>query len=178
MRIINVSEIGERINALRIKMGATALIEATGISRQALYRLSKGLVPNPGIKTLAAIAHAGGVSLEYLLMDTNAHKAEQGITFTEEYLKKRGIAAPLLYTITDDTMYPTYKRGDQVLVNTDMKETEGLNLVKIDGRKFVRRVEHSGSKLHLISDNAQYSNQTLNQNKVDIIGQIVLSIAE
>lgn len=69
-------ELGGRIQSVRKaqKMSLKQLAQTVGISEQSLIKIEKGTVDNPGFNTVAAIADALHVSLDYL------HKGSVGLT--------------------------------------------------------------------------------------------------
>ena len=71
-----MDELGRRIQDLRKRQGISlkGLAQKIDLSEQALIAIEKGKVANPGFNTIASIAGALDVSLDYL------HKGSQGLT--------------------------------------------------------------------------------------------------
>ena len=67
-----MSQLGSRIRTLRFAKDIKSkdLAEEAGISEQALNALERGRVENPGFLTVARIAEALDVSMEYLYKGT------------------------------------------------------------------------------------------------------------
>jgi transcriptional regulator with XRE-family HTH domain len=60
---------GERIKDCRSKIGMTQqeLADAVGISRNSLFRIEKSAVPNMTVYTAMRIAHALGITMDFLV---------------------------------------------------------------------------------------------------------------
>jgi len=178
MEKINIEEIGHRISLLKRAIGTDVLADRSRVSRPALSRIANGKVPNPGIKTLASIAIAAEVDFKDLLFgDKDDSEMEQDVSFSESYMKKLGIKESLIYTISDDTMSPTLNKNDLLLINTAVTTRDGLNLIIINGRQYVRRIEHTANEIYVNSDNKAYRDEVRLYSDVKIVGEVVLRVS-
>jgi phage repressor protein C with HTH and peptisase S24 domain len=87
----------------------------------------------------------------------------------------------LLETASGESMDPTIRNGNIMLVDTADRDCRslGIYLLEVGGDRLVRRVQrkHDGS-LTLISDNATYEHDTLNKESAEVtevIGRVVWS---
>ena len=71
-----MSELGERIQEVRKAQGINLknLAQTVGLSEQAIIAIEKGKVENPGFYTIAVIADALNISLDFL------YKGNEGLT--------------------------------------------------------------------------------------------------
>ena len=78
---------------------------------------------------------------------------------------------------TDEAMAPTIAQGEIAIIDDRASlSSSGIYVVSVQGKVFIRRVEHKINGLHLMTDNEHYSNEQLNQEdskKVEVIGKVV-----
>lgn len=78
---------------------------------------------------------------------------------------------------TDEAMAPTIAQGEIAIIDDRASlSSSGIYVVSVQGKVFMRRVEHKINGLHLMTDNEHYSNEQLNQEdskKVEVIGKVV-----
>ena len=104
------------------------------------------------------------------------------IAFREDWL--RSITnAPLdqlaVITVDGDSMEPTLRQGDSVLVDFGQKRPQrkdGIYVIRTDGGLQIKRlqVEVAEGKLSILSDNKQYDAQrSVSPNDVAVVGRVI-----
>lgn len=86
-----------------------------------------------------------------------------------------------LIRVSGDSMYPTLRDGDVILVNQSpsQQDTDGICVMRVNGVLLVKRLQFlPGGQISVISDNATYKPWTLDTSKmaegdVAIIGRVV-----
>ncbi|MGE4537633.1 MAG: helix-turn-helix transcriptional regulator [Desulfovibrio sp.] len=105
-------------------------------------------------------------------------------SFRWEFLKRRGSPDSMrLYLPKGDSMEPTIKEGDMVLVDTSQTTptTGQLALVRVDKDLMIKRVERVPGKVILMSDNSKYSPIEItpdNEDQAQIYGRMVWACRE
>jgi phage repressor protein C with HTH and peptisase S24 domain len=78
--------------------------------------------------------------------------------------------------VSGDSMEPTFSYNDIVFINrakTDINRG-GIFTIRTEAGLFIKRVQKRlDGKLDVISDNAVYNTQTLDQNEIEVIGRVV-----
>lgn len=106
--------------------------------------------------------------------------AEQGfdtIRFSTRWLRAMGLEPGHLsaITVTGDSMEPTLRDGDEILV--DLRKVplcDGIHVVRIEDALLVKRVETGlGGSVSLVSDNPVYRPIACNLGEIDIVGRVV-----
>ena len=81
-RHLNISSIGGRIAARRddLRLDQEAVADRAGLSRAYISRLERGIVPNPKVVDLAAVADALDLSLDALIYGAFDATADDDLT--------------------------------------------------------------------------------------------------
>lgn len=173
-------DVGKRISELRRDRGYNQeeLAEMARISRITLARYETGVI-EPGAFALSRIADALGVSTDELLCRTEKMlpfiqvikkavpvvgeiacgtpiTAEQNI---EEYADlPDGVHADFALRCKGDSMEPTFKDGDLVLIRQQTSVENGqIAAVGINGEATLKHVyAHNETQLLLVADNPKY----------------------
>lgn len=197
--MLQLESLGARVEYVQRKVGGSAnLNNLSDVPQPQQSRLIRDAIANPGIKTIQAIASAGGVSLEWLITGEGSPDSEGGqsssgyvalpffddsgtppVMFERGYLEKTlGVkkADAVMYTQSGDAMAPTIKNGSLVLLDTSKKTGNGVFLVRVDQQLYLQRLQYlPGVGVDIISDNNSYKSYTLQPDQVDVIGQLVWS---
>ena len=85
------------------------------------------------------------------------------ISFKKDWLKRYLNVSPkdiFLLEVDGDSMEPTLKNKDIVLVNTQMKQPikEGIYIIRDQDSLLIKRIQKIGNILKIISDNKLYDN--------------------
>lgn len=176
--------LGERIKNVRDQVGGTGkLMEATGISQSYLSRLMNGVIDNPGVKQLISIAAAGNVSVDYLVTgaggDSERVDLVSDIENQQIFYFDRSVTARLGVDlkrcrgfINPGDSIDSYQSGDLLLVNTQLKNGDGIYLVDFGGGPAVRRLAWlPGGMVDVISDN--YGSNKISVEDLNIIGRVI-----
>ena len=193
----HLKSMGTRIRFVRDKVGGSVkLLEMTCVSQSQLSRLIRDDLPNPGIKQLQSIAKAGGVTMTWIVEgDTDEEflkqllfvdipffgkKEDKPLGFTRNYLEQEVGVDPehcVLFRATDDAMTGTIHRGDCVLVDQSKHSGDGVFLIRIDEKIFLKRLQElPGVGVEVSSDNAAYKSYRLSAEQLEaleVIGQAV-----
>ncbi|MCF6147650.1 MAG: LexA family transcriptional regulator [Candidatus Kuenenia sp.] len=113
------------------------------------------------------------------------HTAEF-IAFKSEWLKSEFSANKAnlyLFYIEDDSMEPTLKNGDVVIVDKkdNVLDRDGLYLLRVAGASFIKRIQRlPGSSIRMLCDNSAYQTIEVKTDQIVsgeilIIGRIVWS---
>ncbi len=86
---------------------------------------------------------------------------EEVIGFSQSWIRRRFLTSPEglgLIHVRGESMEPTLRSGDIILVDSKVKEPrEGISVLRLDGTVLVKRVMvRPGKKLEIISDNPAY----------------------
>lgn len=128
----------------------------------------------PKLVLKASAGHGSIVDLENI---------EDYIAFQKDWFNKN-IHAPqnalAVMTANGDSMEPTIKNGDMLLVDTSQNQarTDNIYIIRIDDCLVVKRVQClPGQKIQIISDNKNYDTYTLDlsdeSQSISIIGKVV-----
>ena len=190
----NLETLGDRIKYIQNKLGgSTNLEKLSGVSAPQQSRLIRNEIKSPGLTQIAAIAKAGGVTLDWIATgegDVDGSQNASGFValpfiedngqapmmFERHYLVNiLGVKVPdaRMYKQSGDAMAPMIKDGDHVLVNLSRKDGNGIFLVRIDGNMYLQRLQYlPGAGVDIISDNNSYKSYTLQPEQVEVIGQL------
>ncbi|MBM4054940.1 MAG: hypothetical protein FJ264_09805 [Planctomycetes bacterium] len=108
---------------------------------------------------------------EFIAFKNDWLQAEFGTNRTNLYL----------FNIEDDSMTPTLKDGDVVIVNKkdNLLDRDGLYLLRIEGASFVKRVQRlPGGSIRMICDNSAYQPIEAKADQIEngeilVIGRVV-----
>jgi len=121
-------------------------------------RLAVGASAGPGV-------HAG------------AEEVFGTLRFSDRWLRSMGLRSDTLsaITVTGDSMEPTLRHGDEILVDSNWQPLrEGIHVVRLDDAVLVKRVGVLGAeRIALISDNAAYRPIECGLDEVAVIGRVV-----
>jgi phage repressor protein C with HTH and peptisase S24 domain len=86
---------------------------------------------------------------------------EEVIGFSRNWIRRTFFTSPeglSLIHVRGESMEPTLRSGDMILVDTKVNEPrEGISVLRLDGTVLVKRVMvRPGKKLEIISDNPAY----------------------
>lgn len=146
----------------------------------------------PTRPVLLAIAHAADVSLEWLAAgqaatDVLAKKYiyKETLAFEAGWLQAefpKSFENLLLTQVKDESMEPTLRAGDLILVDTNSRDLEdiehGVYMFKLDDRILIKRLQyHAGKTLRVLSDNSAYEafsiEMTGKSSGLSIMGKVV-----
>lgn len=176
--------LGERIKKVRDQVGGTGkLMDATGISQSYLSRLMNGVIDNPGIKQLISIAAAGNVSVDYLVtgsgvLDDRVELVadidnQQILYFDRSVIDRLSVdVVRCRFFINQGDSISDFFPGDLLLINTQLKNGDGIYLVDFGGGPSVRRLAWlPGGLVDVISDN--YGANKIPVADLNIIGRVI-----
>jgi len=123
------------------------------------------------IPRLAAEASAGAGSL------ATGEQPLGTLRFDTRWLRAQGFDPAQLSTIgvTGDSMYPTLRDGDEILVDRTVRPPrDGIHVVRVDGALLVKRLETGRPGVFtLISDNPSYRPIQLAHADITVLGRVV-----
>ncbi|MDG2003879.1 MAG: S24 family peptidase [Novosphingobium sp.] len=121
-------------------------------------RLALGASAGPG-------AHADG------------EEAIGAFRFSRPWLREQGFESAMLSAIavTGDSMEPTLRDGDEILVDRSQRPLrEGIHVVRLDDTLLVKRIETGQpGRIALLSDNQAYRPIEVEPGDVQVIGRVV-----
>lgn len=188
VQIMDIRQIiGERVKKAREEAGIHSisdLAERSGVDRKLLYMYEAGeRLPKP--TAVAAIAKVTQVDPAWIMGMTDKKvplnqylmpSGSDGIAFKRDFLDTKQIH---LLQMTGNTMEPTLKAGDWVVIDTHEKNlSEGIFAIKFDEEIIIRRIQRTldGGFL-VIADNKEYPPQSLpdkTTNKLKVFGKVIL----
>ncbi|GGB86941.1 hypothetical protein GCM10011494_01570 [Novosphingobium endophyticum] len=99
------------------------------------------------------------------------------IRFSPRWLRGMGLDPEMLSVIvvTGDSMEPTLRDGDEILVDRTMRALhDGIHVVRLGESLLVKRIETGrGGRLVLLSDNPAYRPIDCGPEEVQVIGRVV-----
>jgi phage repressor protein C with HTH and peptisase S24 domain len=99
------------------------------------------------------------------------------LRFSTRWLRGQGLDPAMLSAIavTGDSMDPTLRDGDEILVDrTPQPLRDGIYVVRLGDALLVKRIAtRKPGKIALISDNPVYRTIKLSQDEVEVIGRVV-----
>ena len=118
---------------------------------------------------IGASAGAGALAGEEVAFDT--------IRFSSRWLRAMGLDQEMLSVIavTGDSMEPTLRDGDEILVDRTARPLhDGVHVVRSGDTLLVKRVETGpGGRITLLSDNPAYRPIDCQLGEVEVIGRVV-----
>ncbi|PEQ13350.1 transcriptional regulator [Novosphingobium sp. PC22D] len=108
---------------------------------------------------------------------SSAEARFDGFRFSRRWLRGQGLEAARLSAIavTGDSMEPTLRDGDEILVDTRPRPLrDGIHVVRLDDMLLVKRVEVGRpGRIALLSDNAAYRPIDCDAAELAVIGRVV-----
>ena len=117
---------------------------------------------------LDASAGPGAFSAEEISFDA--------FRFSRRWLREMGLESADLTAIRveGDSMEPTLRSGDEIFVDRNKRQGEGIHVVRIGDALHVKQVQASApGRITLISANAGYAPIDLARDEVEVIGRVV-----
>ena len=118
---------------------------------------------------VGASAGAGALTGDEVAFDT--------IRFSSRWLSAMGLGPEMLSVIavTGDSMEPTLRDGDEILVDRTARPLhDGVHVVRLGDTLLVKRVETGpGGRITLLSDNPAYRAIDCHIGEVEVIGRVV-----
>lgn len=102
---------------------------------------------------------------------------QEYITLSKSFIKRLTNANEKdlsIVNIDGDSMEPTLRTGDQVIVDHSWsQQSEGIYALHIDGTDYIKRLVFLGGKVQIISDNQVYPVKECEANEVHIHGRVI-----
>ena len=123
----------------------------------------------PQMKSL--ISAGGG-----LIPDT---MIEMKIAFKRDWIQRKGNPENMsLIRATGDSMEPTLKPGDIVLIDHSRNDVDphgGIYAIAVDGQIMIKRLQilYPSKKIKIISDNAKYESTEVDSDHLNINGKVI-----
>ena len=117
---------------------------------------------------LDASAGPGAFSAEEISYDT--------FRFTRRWLREMGLEGAELTAIRveGDSMEPLLRSGDEIFVDRNKRQGEGIHVVRIGDALHVKQVQASApGRIKLISANDAYAPLELARDEIEVIGRVV-----
>ena len=187
-----LNSLGERIEYVQRKVGGSLNLDKLAeVSQPQQSRLIRNAIANPGVKTIEAIAKAGGVSLTWLITGEGA--PDEGgsgsgyirvpvvdgtdapdVMFERMFLKHALRVDPanaVLFFQDSDSMEPGIKHGATVLVDKTKKSGDGVFLLRVHDSYLLRRRDICLSERDNLKHPFSYfrSDNTVNEAEKDIL---------
>ena len=188
--------LGERIEYIQRKVGGSLNLDKLAeVSQPQQSRLIRNAVANPGVKTIEAIAKAGGVSLTWLI--TGEGSPDEGgqsasgyvplpfigsdgkppFLFERNYLiNVLGVPVDkaVMYHETSDCMEPEVQKDSYAVINTGVNFRDGMFLVRVKGHEqlYLRYLQFNPVKnlVEVSAANSQYKSFELAIDELEIVG--------
>lgn len=96
--------------------------------------------------------------------------------FASRWLRAQGLrpAGLSAIAVAGDSMEPTLRDGDEILVDRAAPLRDGIHVVQVDDALLVKRISTGGGeRVTLISDNPAYRALELPREAVEVIGRVV-----
>ncbi len=150
------------IRELRRKKGMSQkeLAEACCVHQTAVSQWEKGRT-TPDINSLKLLSEVLGVSVETLIgnerEDENRIRGFEKIN-AESAVQRLGRSEYFALIITDDSMAPTLKPGDTVIINRNIPAVSGdiVAVAVADGDAMIKRIIKKDTSILLVSENSEY----------------------
>jgi phage repressor protein C with HTH and peptisase S24 domain len=139
-----------------------------GAPRDNSYMLAAGWVDVPRL-ALGASAGPG--------THADGEEAIGAFRFSGRWLRDQGFEPAMLSAIavTGDSMEPTLRDGDEILVDRSLRSVrDGIHVVRLDDTVLVKRLETGRpGRIALLSDNHAYRPIEARPEDVEVIGRVV-----
>lgn len=191
-----LNSLGERIEYVQRKVGGSLNLDKLAeVSQPQQSRLIRNAIANPGVKTIEAIAKAGGVSLTWLITgegspDEGGQSAsgyvplpfigwegKQPFLFERSYLiNVLGVPVDkaVMYHETSDCMEPVVRKDSYLVINTGIDFRDGMFLVRVKGHEqlYLRYLQFNPVKnlVEVSAANSQYKPFELAVDDLEIVG--------
>ncbi len=150
------------IRELRRKKGMSQkeLADACCVHQTAVSQWEKGRTM-PDINSIKLLSEVLGVSVETLIgngrEDENRIRGFEKIN-AENALQMLGRSEFFALIVTDDSMMPTLKPGDTVIINRNIPSTNGdiVAVTVADGDAMIKRIIKKDTSILLVSENSEY----------------------
>ena len=177
-----LKKIGQRLDALKARVGAMVLPRISGISYAQINRLIKGDIPNPGIASLNALAKAGNTTLEWIITGNEESRVpkKKALSIPDEYLARLNVNGETsqIFIVPDDAMSPTLSRGCAVVIDTSLRQQDGIYLINYNERQLIRRLSFLNDTVNILCDNLVYKEvSAVPVENLVITGMAVLQLA-
>lgn len=110
-------------------------------------------------------------------VDAGGEERIGAIRFSGRWLREQGLEPAMLSAIavTGDSMEPTLRDGDEILVDRSPKPLrDGIHVVRLDDSLLVKRLETGRpGRIALLSDNQAYRPIEAKPGEVEVIGRVV-----
>lgn len=151
------------IRELRRKKGMSQkeLADACCVHQTAVSQWEKGRT-TPDINSLKMLSKVLGVSVEELIGNENSGNENKIQGFekinAESATQRLGRSEHFALIITDDTMSPTLKPGDTVIINRSIPAVNGdiVAVTVADGDAIIKRIIKKDTSILLVSENSAY----------------------
>ncbi len=141
------------------------------VTEQADVSAEFALIPKLGVR---AVAGAGALNYEVDM------QPQAMLAFRLDWLHERGISPKHAAIITayGDSMEPTIRHGDALLVNTAINQprSEGIYVVRVEEMLLVKRIAIGLDHITLISDNPAIQDEVIARDRLGnmhIVGRVV-----
>lgn len=164
-------------------MSQKELADACCVHQTAVSQWEKGRTA-PDVNSLKMLSEILGVSVETLIgsekpKDENRIQGFERIN-AESASQKLGRSEYFALAVTDDSMTPTLKPGDTVIINRSIPAVNG-DIVAVtvgDGNAIIRRIIKKDTSILLVSENSAYEPLVFNYGEfynipVSILGRVV-----
>lgn len=189
--------LGDRVRYVQNKAGGSANLEKlTGATPSQQSKVIRNQVQSPGIQLMAAIAKAGGVSLDwlatgegepgngdsasgYVALPFVGWEGKPPFLFDRNYLVnvlQVPVDKAFMYHETSDAMEPVIKRDSYVVINSGLIVGDGLYLVKLKENEtlFIRYLQNNpvAGGITISAANERYQSFDVSTNDIQIIGLV------
>ncbi len=173
------------IRDLRKKKGMSQkeLADACCVHQTAVSQWEKGRTM-PDLNSLKMLSEVLGVSVETLIgteknTDENRIRGFEQIN-AESISQRVGRNEHFALVITDDSMTPTLKHGDTVIINRNMPASNG-DIVAVavgNGNAIIKRIIKKDTSILLVSDNSEYEPMVFSYGEfynlpVSVLGRVI-----
>lgn len=173
------------IRDLRKKKGMSQkeLADACCVHQTAVSQWEKGRTM-PDLNSLKMLSEVLGVSVETLIgteknSDENRIRGFEQIN-AESISQRVGRSEHFALVITDDSMTPTLKHGDTVIINRNMPASNG-DIVAVavgNGNAIIKRIIKKDTSILLVSDNSEYEPMVFSYGEfynlpVSVLGRVI-----
>ncbi|MBQ2972808.1 MAG: LexA family transcriptional regulator [Clostridia bacterium] len=173
------------IRELRKKKGMSQkeLADACCVHQTAVSQWEKGRT-TPDLNSLKMLSEVLGVSVEALIgteknNDENRIRGFEQIN-AENISQRLGRSEHFALVIADESMMPTLKPGDTVIINRNMPASNG-DIVAVtvgNGNAIIKRIIKKDTSILLVSDNSEYEPMVFSYGEfynlpVSVLGRVI-----